>query len=573
MPMRPVRRVVILAACLAMLAGLALSTPALAAAPATPSRVVILPFTANSKDDISFLVKGVRDMLASRLAWADHVIVVEPDLVAPAMARIKPPYNEDKAAQIGKDLSANVVVFGSITVLGQAVSVDARVVRTTGGDPLTAFVQANDQDAVIPRINDFAMRINAEIFQRPEALEAQKKAQDRASRLMGEKPPAEGEAVNTVTDPSALDKLPENISPLNPLFLRTLSGVDSDRYWRSPRINQPIESVAVADIDGDGVNEMVMLTLDTVRVYRLRGEHFAMVQEFKNGPAGEYLFVDIADVIGKGRPQIFVSSFRNKLAASFVLEWQEGGLKMIQGPHNMFYRAQPNPTGPGTLLFGQRTAIDTPFFGPIYQMKWDGKEFAPDKDMGFTDKAYIFNFCLADLNGSGKPLLCLIGPSYSIRIYNSQQEQVWMSGEAYAATGKFIPFQATTGSGWEESWWYIPARLVLSDLDGDGRHELVVVRNRDRADGLIDKLRMFYQGTIYGLYWNGMGLIEHWRTPNISGYLPDYTMADVGNVGRPALVMAVSQRELSGLLEKGTGHVVAFTLKVQKPTKKGSPGL
>jgi hypothetical protein len=86
-------------------------------------------------------------------------------------------------------------------------------------------------------------------------------------------------------------------------------------------------------------------------------------------------------------------------------------------------------------------------------------------------------------------------------------------------------------------------------------------------------MRMFYQGTIYGLYWNGMSLIEHWRTPNISGYLPDYTIADVGNVGRPALVMAVSQRELGGMLEKGTGHVVAFTLKPQKPIPKQSPGL
>lgn len=572
MSMRPLRWVAVLTACLALVVGLALSHPALAAAPATPSRVVILPFTANAKEDISFLVKGVRDMLASRLAWPDHVIVVEPDLVAPAMARIKPPYNEDKAVQIGKELSSNVVVFGSITVLGQAVSVDARVVRIEGGEPLTAFVQANDQDAVIPRINDFAMRINAEIFQRPEAVEAQKKAQERSSRLMGDKA-KEGDAVSTVTDPSALDKLPENISPLNPLFLRTLSGVDSDRYWRSPRINQPIESVAVGDIDGDGLNELVMLTLNTVRVYRLKGEHFALIQEFKNGPAGEYLFVDIADIIGKGRPQIFISSFRNKLAASFVLEWQEGGLKMIQGPHNMFYRAQPNPSGPGMLLFGQRSAVDTPFIGPIYQMKWDGKEFVPAKDMGFTDKAYIFNFALADLNGSGSPLLCLIGPSYSIRIYNKEQEQIWMSGEAYAATGKFVPYQPIAGSGWEESWWYIPARLVLADLDNDGRHELVVVRNRDRADGMIDKMRMFYQGTIYGLYWNGMGLIEHWRTPNISGYLPDYTLADVGNVGRQALVMAVSQRELSGLLEKGTGHVVAFTLKTQKPTKKGSPGL
>ncbi|MFH1060627.1 MAG: VCBS repeat-containing protein [Pseudomonadota bacterium] len=569
------RRAVLGLACLVLLACPILATAAPAPAPAAAgiSRVVILPFTANSKEDISFLVKGVRDMLASRLAWPDHVIVIEPDLVAPAAAHVKPPLNEDKARQLAKDLSAQVVVFGSITMLGQAVSVDARVVRAEGGDPLTAFVQTSDQDAVIPRINDFAQRINAEIFERPEAVAAQKKAQAQAKRLLGEKPAEEAAPVNTATDPTSLDALPENISPLNPLFLRTLSGIDSDRYWRSPRINQPVESIAVADIDGDGKNELLMLTTDTLRVYRLAGEHFAMVSEFKNGPSGEYLFVDVADIAHRGRPQIFVSNFNNKLASSFVLEWVEGGLKMVSGPRNIFYRVQDNPTGPGKILFGQRTAIDTPFAGPIYYMKWDGKDFVTDKEMPPNKFTYIFNFVLADLNGSGRPYTICVGPSYSLRIFNDRQEQTWMSAEAYGATGKFIPFQNIAGSGWEEDWWYLPARLVLTDLDKDGRQEVVMVRNRDRADGILEKMRMFYQGTIYGLYWNGLSLIEYWRTPNISGYLPDYTIADVGNVGRPALVMAVGQRELEGVMTKGTSHVVAFTLKPQRAIPKKSPGL
>ncbi|MFZ5586015.1 MAG: FG-GAP-like repeat-containing protein [Thermodesulfobacteriota bacterium] len=567
-----VRRAVFGLACLVLLAGPILAPAAPAQAAAGVSRVIILPFTANAKDDISFLVKGVRDMLASRLAWADRVIVIEPDLVAPAAAKFKPPFNEDKARQLGKELSAQVVVFGSITVLGQAVSVDARVVKSEGGEPLTAFVQTTDQDSVIPRINDFAQRINAEIFERPEAVAAQKKAQDQAKRLMGEKT-GEERPINTATDPSSLDALPENISPLNPMFLRTLSGIDSDRYWRSPRINQPVESIAVADIDGDGKNELLMLTTNTLRVYRLAGEHFAMITEFKNGPAGEYLFVDVADIAHRGRPQIFVSNFNNKLASSFVLEWAEGGLKMVSPPQNIFYRVQPDPSGKGQILFGQRTAIDTPFAGPIFYMKWDGKAFVPDKELPYNKFTYIFNFALADLNGSGRPYTVCVGPSYSIRIFNERQEQVWMSAEAYGATGKFIPFQNIAGSGWEEDWWYVPARLVLTDLDGDGRQEVVLVRNRDRADGILEKMRMFYQGTIYGLYWNGLSLIEYWRTPNISGYLPDYTLADVGNVGRSALVMAVGQRELDGVLSKGTSHVVAFTLKPQRVIPKKSPGL
>jgi TolB-like protein len=537
--------------------------------------VVILPFTANSKEDMNFLVKGVRDMLATRLAWQDKVTVVEPDLVAPAVARIKPPYNEEKARQLGKELGAQVVVFGSLTVVGQAVSVDAALVKVgEESPPLTAFVQTSDLDSVIPRINDFAMRINAEVFQRPEAVAAQKKVDEASRKMVGGEEAKEQKAVETGEGGSALDSLPENMSPLNPLFLKTLSGVDSDRYWRSPRINGTITSVAVGDIDGDGKNELLVLLPESLRIYRLAGEHFALIHEYKNGPSGIYMFVDVADIAHHGRPQIFVSVLNNKLAGSFVLEWQDNGLRMVSKPQNIYYRTQLRPGGKGQhMLLGQRTAIDTPFTGPVWEMKWDGKDYVPDKEITMPRGGNVFSIAMVDLNGSGKGQMVMVGLSYDLKVFTDKGDQTWSSAEAYGATGKFIPFMASSGTDSEESWWYLPGRIIAVDMEGDGRQEVVVVRNSDRADGLIGKMRMFYQGTIYDLYWNGMQLVENWRTPNISGYLPDYAVGDVGNVGRPALIMAVGQRSFKGFMEADTSHVVAFTLKPQKKLPKKPQGL
>ncbi len=570
MRLRHVRRAATWALSLGLLGCLLAAGPLMAAA---PSRVVILPFTANSKNDVSFLVKGVRDMLATRLTWQDKVAVVEPDLVAPAAAKIKPPYNEDKARQLGKSLGAQVVVYGSLTVVGQSVSVDAALVKVDGDTPpLTAYVQTSDLDSVIPRINDFAQRINAEVFQRPEAVAAQKKADEATRKMVGGEEKKEERAMET-GEGTALDQLPENMSPLNPLFLKTLSGVDSDRYWRSPRINGTITSVAVGDIDGDGKNELLVLLPDSLRIYRLAGEHFALIHEFKNGPTGIYLYVDVADIAHHGRPQIFISNLNNKLADSFVLEWQDGGLRMISKPQNIYYRTQARPGGQGQMLFGQRTAVDSPFFGPVWEMKWDGKDFVPDKEIPMPQMGNVFNFAMADLNGSGKSQMVMVGHSYDLRVFTSDGDLTWTSAEAYGATGKFIPFQAKTGHDEDESWWYLPGRIIPVDMHGDGRQEVVVVRNMDRADGLLGKMRMFYQGTIYDLYWNGMQLVENWRTPNISGYLPDYAVGDVGNVGRPALIMAVGQRSFKGFFEADTSHVVAFTLKPKQKPPKHPKGL
>lgn len=535
---------------------------------AAPKRVAILPFTANAKEDISFLVKGVRDMLASRLAWQDKVLVVEPDLVASALKKVKPPYNDAKARLIGKNLGCQIVVHGSITALGKTVSVDARVVKVDQEKPsLTSFMQAADLDQVIPRINDFARRINAEIFKRPEAVAALKKAEAaNLEKFTGVKQKAEKK-----DEPIQGKKLSENISPLNPLFMRQLTGVESDRYWRSPRIKGSITSLAVADIDLDGKNELLVLLADSLRVYRLAGKFFALVREFKNGPSGTYLFVDAADIDGDGVPEIFVTNMNNMTLQSFVLEWRNGGLRYKAKDLPYYFRVQPNPKGTGSMLLAQKRDVVDAFEGPVYVMRYANEKYVPQRELKLNKWANVLNFALADLNGSGQPMTVVVGPSYDLRVYSASGERLWMSDDTYAASAKFIlqpPNSDISDPGWEDHWYFLPTRLVITDLDKDGRPEVVVVKNRDRMNHMLEKMRLYYSGTIFSLAWNGMSLQEMWRTPKISGYVTDYAVGDVGNVGRPALVMAVSQRVFKGFYNKGQSNVVAFTLK---PVKKKAP--
>lgn len=575
---RLVRRAALVSLALVMI--FILTAPSLAA---TPQRVVILPFTANAKEDVSFLVKGVRDMLTTRLAWQDKVTVIEPDLVAPVMKQIPPPYNDDKARKVGKKLTADVVVFGSITSMGKAVSVDARVLKVNQpqAQPLTTFVQASDLDQVIPRINDFAQRINAEIFKRPEAVAALKKAEDRAREMAQLKERGEEEP-NLRKGMNEEDNLPSTMSPLNPLFLRSLSGVESDRYWRSPRIEGQVTSIAVADIDLDGKNELLALTQDSLRIYRLAGKHFALIHEMKNGPTGEYMFVDAADIDGDGRPEIFVSNLNNYTIESFVLSWHtQGGLKYIAKDLPYFFRAQPNPVGKGQILLGQEKDIMEPMVGPIYYMKAEGGTYVPTEKTVKKplSAANLYNILLADLNGSGRAMTLMIGLSYDLMVFSSNGDRLFQGGEVYNASDKVIKVPPATqldNPGWDEGWYFLPTRMVLSDLDGDGRSEVIVVRNMDRMGGLLGRMRMYYQGTIYSLYWNGMSMMENWRTPRIGGYVSDYTIADVGNVGRPALVLSIVTTRLQGMSTKNQGHIVAFTLKpkaAKTPPKPEGRGL
>lgn len=544
---------------MALLAVMSISLTAGVARSAGPNRVVILPFTANSQEDISFLTKGLRDMLASRLPWQDKVTVVESDLVAPLLKKFPAPYNEAKAREIGKELSAQVVVYGSITKLGQTISVDARVVKVDEpGQALTAFVHAKDLDAVIPQINQFAQRINAEIFKRPDAIAAQNEAKEATKTA----------AVGGSTGSGNLDKLPENISPLNPLFLKELSGVESDRYWRSPRLRGIINSVAVSDIDGDGKNELLILFPNALRFYRLTEGSFRLMYEFKNGPKGDYLFVDCADIDGDGLPEIYVSNRIFNSTESFVLEWREGGPRIREKGIPYYFRAQPNPLGKGEWLFGQGSAVDSPFWGPVYKMHYKNGKLETEREMNLPETAMVFNFVLVDLNASGRLYTVLIGPTMHLRVYNDKNQQMWISGETYNASSKFLEYMELQGTDYESSWWYLYSRLYLTDLNNDGRHEILCLQVKGRFGMVMEHTRMIYQGTIYGMSWNGLSMVEDWRTPRIQGDVTDYVIGDVGNVGRPALVLSFTQQVFGGMINKGVSNVVAFTLKPTVAKKK-----
>ncbi|MDR1396876.1 MAG: hypothetical protein LBJ14_04020 [Desulfarculales bacterium] len=532
-----------------LIALLMLTALGLTAAPVCQAaqRVAIVPFTANAKEDISYMVRGVRDMLASRLAWQDQVVVVETAMVDRAVSANPGPYSDDQARQLGKSLNVDVVVFGSVTMLGQNISVDARVVKTADNNPAyTSYLIAEDIDHVLPKINDFTVAINRDIFNRQDS-----------SLSAGQDQPAAAS-----NDP--VENLPESMSPLNPMFLRTLSGVESDRYWRSPRIDESIASVDVGDVDGNGLNELVVLTAHSVRIYRLNNETFSLAYEFKNGPGGTYMFVDIIDIKGTGIPQIVITNRNFRTMNSFFLEWQGSSFVMTDHDLPYYFRAQINPSGPGKILLAQKTAVNEPFWGPIYQMIYQNGELAVEKSIPVPRQGgYIYSIALADLDGNGIPKLVMIGLDFTLRVLSiDANNELWRSGDTFGGTPKFIDFAAGQGStDSDPTRWWIAGRMVPFRMDESGRQEILIVRNDDRSGGFLERTRAFYQGTVLALYWNGMGMLEHWRTPLMSGSINDQAIADVGNIGRQALVMVSGQRSLAGLGEAESGNVVAFTLK------------
>ena len=135
---------------------------------AAPLRVAILPFEMYAEKDLAFLQEGIQDMLSSRLAWPDKVLMINEDEIKAAVESVADAFRgESRALLVGGRLNADYVLFGSITMFGGSVSIDGKMVDVSGQQPpLPFFTQTQGLDQVIPEINRFATSINETVFGR-----------------------------------------------------------------------------------------------------------------------------------------------------------------------------------------------------------------------------------------------------------------------------------------------------------------------------------------------------------------------------------------------------------------------
>jgi hypothetical protein len=86
---------------------------------------------------------------------------------------------------------------------------------------------------------------------------------------------------------------------------------------------------------------------------------------------------------------------------------------------------------------------------------------------------------------------------------------------------------------------YIPGRIVVKDLDGDGLSEVMVNKNSVSTLRLSDRVRWFDRGEIHNLVWDENALTTNWKTREIEGYISDFQVKDADNDGEPELVVGV----------------------------------
>ncbi|MGM0403503.1 MAG: FG-GAP-like repeat-containing protein, partial [Thermodesulfobacteriota bacterium] len=400
--------------------------------------VAVLPFEVHGSEQYGYLQKALPEMFASRVSRTRgyrlinpsriHEMDIDPAGLAPA-----------GAADIGRQVGADVVLYGSLTVLLETWSLDASLVEVSGESMLGSFSQSGpDIQALIPGVDAMARDMVGTLGEGSEPEKAIAEA---------EKPEEEG--------PQSPIAGFEAAEPLRR---------DLPDTWSGPEMKRNITGLAAGDVTGDGLIEMVLGDEDAVYIYRVKDDDFRLLETIDAPANTACMAVDVADINGSGRAEIFVTAKNNRdnLLRSFVLEYRDGAYQRILENAPWFYRAANDPeTGP--FLLGQRHQLEAdPFQAEIVRLEAVDGDYKPAG--AFMEKGQKINALgLAFGRIAGKqeqaPVAVAFDSRDRLQVVGTDGDTVWASSRQYGGSTLFLE-GPREGRGDINERYYLSGRIL-----------------------------------------------------------------------------------------------------------------
>ena len=535
--------------------------------------LAVLPFSLHSAENIDYLQDGISDMLSSRIAFNGKIEVLSKDALIDALKETGgKELTLTDVYSLGKKMNVDFVIWGSITKIGNSLSIDGKLVDITHyKSPVGIFTQSQNMDEVIPKINDFAQRINYHILGTPSPTSGLPPVTSLPS--IPQQPSPQYTRETEIISGMRTSKKGTFTSAINPDFINAAQPLDRKEFWMSQKYPTEFKGMDIGDVNKDGLNEVVVIDSHDVMIYQKKGKEFNLLQRIPGKSYDNYLAVDVADINQNGVKEIFVTNLRGNRLNSSVLEFKMGRFIEIASGLPWFLRVIDSSSGT-PLLLGQRMGSDKAFDTPIYEIAWIRDKYREGKRMKIPEGLSIYGLTMESLGSSGgrkiialdsRDHLCIYEetdkPLAKLNVLGGSNELLWKSDDVFGGSNNYFENAESNRPNRDDKYTYLNVRILAYDMIRDGKKEIIIVKNLSSVGRVFKNLRLFTSAEIYNLEWDGLGLGENWKTRKINGYVADYQIGDIDNDGRDEIVLALVLSPGGFARDKST--IVAYELNVQ----------
>lgn len=537
-------------------------------------KIAVLPWNVRSVEGMDFLRDALVDMLTSRLG-------AEADISTPRADRLKAALRgnegrditEGTALKVGKELKQDYVLFGSVTVIGKAVSLDASLLDVSN-DELTSFSSTGpSRDSIVMLVDNLSKDIIYRFH--PERAAPVRAVLTPVAPVPVPIPVPVPLPVLTPAPTVARQTAPSMI--IKPTVKREQRPA-APSFWKSEPIKGKFISMTAGDLDGNGVKELFLLQKTSVTIAVKEDKDIRVIQKLKAGSGLEFVSVSAVDTDGDGKVEVYISALDHFTAESFVLEYADGSYKITTKNIRWLLRKARSADGRAILL-GQRFRASDGFYGGISIIKNQGGKVV--RDGSYLERlpggVNLYNFTYFNFNSRDPSELDLLAFDKEGRLLVYRRKgkgwrKEWKSKEYYGGTMHRVNFNEDTSGSETYRYVEIERPLFHMDTNGDGRDELIV--RQSKSEGVFKRYAKVFKtysgGSILSMTWDGEFLTESWRTREINGYIADFLIDDLEGKGSNKLIMIV-QKDTSIFSSGPKGYLLIYDLAPSPPPLPNNP--
>lgn len=547
--------------------------------------------------NVSSLTKDV----AIALAKTGRFIVIEEHLIRATLMGEKPSRSESLTDPstlkvLSERARAQLLALGKLSATDQGLFLDLQVVSVSSGAPLTvASVEvAGSQPGRVAAPSATPAPVPSQksippfVRVQPQPGETAK-AVDQAKSPLPERAPAQRPA------PAGVAAEVQR-KPGTPSFLikgEDASGQSGDQGSKDHvtfDLTDALLAVAAGDLDGDRRPEVVGITDSEVIVYRWNDRQLTPIARIGGQPSFvRNLHVDVGDVNGGGRAQIFVTALssvpeglklRNTLR-SFVLELRGDKLVRIADGLDYFLRLLAGPGIDAPILVAQRMGHPVPFEGPIVRLSWSGERYVEERPLSLPAQVKgLYDFAPLEMVGDQVLEVAAIAEQ-RIRTYGRGGGSIWEGkddlGEVDHLAFFHIPdiqnirpkhgIRSGIPANPEEyaDRLVLPRRILVeaSPLFGDAKAQLLTLANSTKY-GVQVSLGGGPppSGRVIAYDRRDGSITRGWETVPVEGQVRDVTVLDLNGAGRRDLVLLSAVKDkgfVASLKDKSRGIINVFS--------------
>ena len=498
------------------------------AASAAAKSAVVLPFVVNAPQSYAYLSKAVQATIQGRL---DRPGVLE------ARTGQNKAASQAEAQQALRSSGADNAIWGSVSVMGNDCTVVMNSVDKAGK------TWSKTAQAPVSELTTSVQKLTSALSQEVFGISSAMRSPGSTAAGSPRGATANGDIVTNETGQQQVY--------LNPQFRYQGAGAEDGSRLRTQRLGYNMVDMAVGDFNGDGKNEIAILSDHDLRIYswpangqlRLIGEtvvsrsnnNFSMRAIDLNRDRSMALVVTTTEE-SSNRPYSFIYSFKGNKFTTIA----------DRIPYYVSVMRVP-PTYSPTLVGQGWDSLKLFAPGVRIMTKQDGK-FTLGTRLDLPTGATVFN-CVwlpAGKNGKGEQLVMLTDDERIKLFQGHGNTLVHTTMERYSGSATGMDhYKGMPGLGVDKAYqlpskYYAPMRLIAADIGNTGDYTLLVNKPISTAAQFFDRYRFFPQGEVHALYWDGVGLGLKWKTRRIRGSVAEIDLADVNNDGILDLVVGLN---------------------------------